>query len=87
MYREYVLQIVQSVCPILSSPGEPVKLYHSAAHLLVTVTSTVRPAELWELKPICELFHIAPTMAYLQPEVPMFIAIILLCINTLFIKI
>ncbi|PSN44667.1 hypothetical protein C0J52_15740 [Blattella germanica] len=68
LYSQLVLDMVNSSVPLLSKSGEPSKLCHSAAHLLVTLFGTVRPPQMWELEPIRDMYHMAPNLNYLQPE-------------------
>nr|CAD7575561.1 unnamed protein product [Timema californicum] len=60
--------LLGSVVPILTTPGEPAKLCHSAAHLLATITATARPPQIWELEIIRDLYRLVPTLQNLQPE-------------------
>nr|CAD7198069.1 unnamed protein product [Timema douglasi] len=60
--------LLSSVVPILTTPGEPAKLCHSAAHLLATITATARPPQIWELEIIRDLYRLVPTLQNLQPE-------------------
>nr|CAD7589242.1 unnamed protein product [Timema genevievae] len=60
--------LLGSVVPLLTTPGEPAKLCHSAAHLLATVTAMVRPPQIWELEIIRDLYRLVPTLQNLQPE-------------------
>jgi hypothetical protein len=69
LYDHLVLDMVNSAVPLLARRGEPSKLCHSAAHLLVTLTGTVRPAQIWELQPIRDMYHLATSFTYLLPEV------------------
>jgi len=69
LYDHLVLDMVNSAVPLLATRDEPTKLYHSAAHLLVTLTGTVRPAQIWELQPIRDMYHMPTSFTYLSPEV------------------
>jgi hypothetical protein len=69
LYDHLVLDMVNSSVPLLVRRGEPSKLCHSAAHLLVTLTGTVRPPQIWELHPIKDMYHMATSLTYLLPEV------------------
>nr|CAD7394157.1 unnamed protein product [Timema cristinae] len=60
--------LLGSVVPILTTPGEPAKLCHSAAHLLATITAMARPPQIWELEIIRDLYRLVPTLQNLQPE-------------------
>lgn len=68
LYDHLVLDMVNSAVPLLARRGEPSKLCHSAAHLLVTLTGTVRPAQIWELQPIRDMYLMATSFTYLLPE-------------------
>jgi hypothetical protein len=69
LYDQLVSDMVNSSVPLLVRRGEPPKLCHSAAHLLVTLTGTVRPPRMWELQPIRDMYHMAASLTYLLPEV------------------
>jgi hypothetical protein len=69
LYDHLVSDMVNSSVPLLARRGEPSKLCHSAAHLLVTLTGTVRPPRIWELQPIRDMYHMAASLTYLLPEV------------------
>jgi hypothetical protein len=69
LYDHLVSDMVNSSVPLLGRRGEPSKLCHSAAHLLVTLTGTVRPPQIWELQPIRDMYHMAASLTYLLPEV------------------
>ncbi|XP_063222177.1 exportin-6-B-like isoform X3 [Bacillus rossius redtenbacheri] len=67
--RQGVNQVVVSaVVDVLTTPGEPTKLCHSAAHLLATLTSTVRPPRLWELEAMRDLYHSVHSLTHLPPQ-------------------
>ncbi|KAJ9592278.1 hypothetical protein L9F63_001174, partial [Diploptera punctata] len=68
LYSQFVLDMVNSSVPLLLTKAEPLKLCHSAAHLLVTLSGTVRPPQIWELEPIREMYHAASSLVYLHPE-------------------
>ncbi|PNF22047.1 Exportin-6 [Cryptotermes secundus] len=68
LYDHLVSDMVNSSVPLLARRGEPSKLCHSAAHLLVTLTGTVRPPRIWELQPIRDMYHVAASLTYLLPE-------------------
>jgi hypothetical protein len=69
LYDHLVSNIVNSSVPLLVRRGEPSKLCHSAAHLLVSLTVTVRPPQIWALQPIRDMYDMATTLTYLLPEV------------------
>jgi hypothetical protein len=69
LYDHLVSDIVNSSVPLLARRGEPSKLCHSAAHLLVTLTGTVRPPQIWALQPIRDMYNMATALTYLLPEV------------------
>jgi hypothetical protein len=64
-----VLDMVNSAVLLLARRDKPSKLYHSSAHLLVTLTRNVHPAEIWKLQPIKDMYHMATFFTYLLPEV------------------
>ncbi|XP_049807007.1 exportin-6-B isoform X3 [Schistocerca nitens] len=68
VYEQVMVDIIQSVYPLLTKAGEPERLCHSAAHLLLSFTNVVRPLRLWEADAIREMYQIVPRMNYLQPE-------------------
>jgi hypothetical protein len=69
LYDHLVSNIVNSSVPLLVRRGEPSKLCHSAAHLLVSLTGTVRPPQIWALQPIRDMYDMAAAFTYLLPEV------------------
>jgi len=64
-----VLDVVNSAVLLLARRDKPSNFYHSAAHLLVTLTGTVGPAQIRELQPIRDMYHMATSFTYLLPEV------------------
>ncbi|XP_021927529.1 exportin-6 isoform X3 [Zootermopsis nevadensis] len=68
LYDHLVSDIVNSTVPLLTRRGEPSKLCHSAAHLLITLTGTVRPPQIWALQPVRDMYNMVTTLTHLLPE-------------------
>ncbi|KAK7871791.1 hypothetical protein R5R35_014051 [Gryllus longicercus] len=68
MYNQFIIDIVDATVPLLAKQGEPAKLYHSAAHLLASLTMTVRPARLWEVESVRDLYRKVASLSYLPSE-------------------
>ncbi|KAK6641177.1 hypothetical protein RUM44_012886 [Polyplax serrata] len=63
--NDFMTGIINGCVPLLN-PASPIMLQHCAAHLLSTVTSTVRPYGLWNMENIKCLF--STNLDYLQKE-------------------
>lgn len=69
LLNELVTNILNGCIPLLN-PDSPVVLQHCSAHLISTITSTVRPSCLWDLESVkclfsCNLSHLQKEDQYL----------------------